>query len=239
MSRRFLAILILKCLVLLVGCPYTLRAQSTPEKTRLEFSCVLWEPLPISEVFYRDGENYLPLEFSLGNRSRLYPLNQAGTLELYEKAEATDGGTTYRLLGKAPWIEGARRMLFLINAVPATTGLQVKMFGMNDALDVFPPGTFRFVNFSRAILQVKFGGQTQKLPPGEMNAIQSHVSEKGGFVPLLVGDSDGKVVFETRLFGQPTGREMVFIGPPAKSGGEPMVKFLTQIIPPEVPKPKG
>jgi hypothetical protein len=110
---------------------------------------------------------------------------------------------------------------------------------MNDALDVFPPGSFRFVNFSAAALQVKFGGQIHKLPAGEMSVIKSNVSEKGGFLAFFMGNATGKIVFETRLFGQPTGRDMVLIGPPARPEGEPMVKFLTEIIPPEPPKPGG
>jgi hypothetical protein len=205
----------------------------------MEFSCVVWQQLPIIPVFYRDGKNYLPLEFSLGNRSQLYPLNEAVTLELYEKTVGADGATTYKLVGKAHVVAGTRRMLFLIDPVSNSTGLPLRVFGVNDALDVFPPGTFRFVNFSTTALQVKFGGQIHKLPAGEMSVIKSNVSEKGGFLPFFIGDASGKIVFETRLFGQPTGRDMVFIGPPTKPEGEPMVKFLTEIIPPAPPKPGG
>jgi hypothetical protein len=205
----------------------------------MEFSCVIWQQLPITSVFYRDGKNYLPLVFSLGNRSQLYPLKEAVTLELYEKTVGAEGATIYKLVGKASWAAGARRMMFLIDPVPSSTELPLRVFGMNDALDVFPPGTFRFVNFSAAALQVKFGGQIHKLPAGEMSVIKSNVSEKGGFLPFFMGDASGKIVFETRLFGQPTGRDMVFIGPPDKHEGEPMVKFLTEIIPPAPPKPGG
>ena len=204
-----------------------------------EFSCLVWESLPIAAVFYRDGNSYLPLEFSPGNRSQLYPLSEVTALELYEKVTAADGATTYKLVGKAPWQAGARRMLFLVDPVPNATGMPLRIFGVNDALDVFPPGTFRFLNFSNATLQVKFAGQVKKLPAGEITIVKSNVSEKGGFLPFQIGDSDGKVVFETRLFSQPSGREMVFIGNPAEPGGLARVKFLTEIIPPEPPKPKG
>jgi hypothetical protein len=54
-----------------------------------------------------------------------------------------------------------------------------------------------------------------------------------------VGDATGKIIFETRLFSQPTGREMVFISPPAKPDGLARVKFITEIIPPEPAKPAG
>jgi hypothetical protein len=198
---------------------------------------MVWEPLPIAAVFYRDGKSYLPLEFFPGNRSKPYPLKEGDALELYEKAAGADGATTYKLVGKAPLVANTRRMLFLIDPTPSATGLPLRLFGVNDALDVFPPGTFRFINFSTAALQVKFGGQTSKLPAGKMCVVKSNVSEKGGFLPFFIGDATGEVVFETRLFSQPTGRDMVFIGAPATPGGRYLVKFLTEIITPEPPKP--
>ena len=239
MIRKFAGCLFTVCILTLVGCPALLRAQDAPGTPGVEFSCVVWEMPSISKVLYRDGKHYLPLEFSLGNRSQLYPLKESAALELYEMAVGADGKTTYKLVGKAPMVAGARRMLFLIDQVANSSGLPLRVFGVNDALDVFPPGTFRFVNFSSAGLQVKFGGQTNKLPAGEMSVVKSNVSQKGGFLPFFLGDANGKIIFETRLFGQPTGRDMVLIGPPAKPGAEPMVKFLTEIIPPAPPKPGG
>jgi hypothetical protein len=239
MIRRIVSFFSAACVLLLAICPALLRAQSATEKPGPEFSCLVWEALPIAAVFYRDGKSYLPLVFSPGNRSQLYPLKDAAALELYEKVTAADGATTYKLIGKAPWLAGARRMLFLVDPVPKATGMPLRIFGVNDALEVFPPGTFRFLNFSSATLQVKFAGQVNKLPAGEITVVKSNVSEKGGFLPFQIGDGDGKVVFETRLFSQPSGREMVFIGNPAEPGGLARVKFLTEIIPPESPKPKG
>jgi hypothetical protein len=108
---------------------------------------------------------------------------------------------------------------------------------MDDALDNFPPGTFKFLNFSKSALQVKFGDKITQLPAGEMSVVKSNVPKLGGFVPFIISDARGKIIFETRLFGQPTGREIVFIGPPAKPAGLPRVKFLTEIIPSEPPQP--
>jgi hypothetical protein len=126
-------------------------------------------------------------------------------------------------------------MLFLVDPVPNATGLPLRLFGVNDALDVFPPGTFRFFNFSTAELRVKFAGQATRLPAGAMSLVKSNVAENGGFIPFLIGDPQGEVVFETRLFSQPTGRDMVFIGAPAQPGGRVLVKVLPQLIAPEPP----
>jgi hypothetical protein len=110
---------------------------------------------------------------------------------------------------------------------------------VNDALDVFPPGTIRVINFSSAELQVKFAGRAGKLPRGGMSLVKSNVSKKGGFIPFQIADPKGKVVFETRLFSQATGRDMVFIGDPAKPGDRLPVKVLPQLIAPEPPQPAG
>jgi hypothetical protein len=205
----------------------------------IQFSCAVWEKLTYPELFYRDGKSYLPLEFFPGNRSQLYPLKDGNALELFEKITAEDGAITYKLVGKAPLIAGARRMLFLVNPVPNAAGLPLRLYGVNDALDVFPPGTIRVINFSSAELQVKFADQASKLPRGGMSLVKSNVSENGGFIPFLIGDPKGAVLFETRLFSQPTGRDMVFIGAPAKPGDRLLIKVLPQLIPPEPPKPAG
>jgi hypothetical protein len=223
---------------LLAACPASLRAQASG-KPAVEFCCVVWEPLPMSAVFYRDGKSYLPLEFSPGSRSQRYPLKEAGPLELYEKAVGADGASTYKLVGKAALVAGARQMLFLIDPVPNATGLPLRLFGVNDALDVFPTGTIRFFNFSTTALQVKLGEQVSKLPAGEMSVVTTNVAKNGGFIPFLIGNPQGETVFETRLFSQPTGRDMVFIGAPAQPGGRALVKVLPQLIAPEPPKPAG
>lgn len=239
MVRKRVRFLFATCALLLATCPALLRAEPSG-KPAAEFCCVVWEPLTITEVFYRDGKSYLPLEFSPGSRSKLYPMKEGDALELYEKSVATDGATAYKLVGKAPLVAEARQMLFLIDPVPnAASGLPLRLFGVNDALDVFPPGTIRFFNFSTAALQVKFGGQASKLPAGEISVVKSNVSKDGGFIPFLIGDPKGEVVFETRLFSQPTGRDMVFIGAPATPGGRVLVKVLPQLISPELPKPDG
>ena len=221
--------------------PVALQAQdeSPGDSGSIQFSCVVWEPLPITAVFYRDGKSYLPLEFFPGNRSQLYPLKDGNALELYKKVTAADGAVTYQLVGRAPLVAGARRMLFLVDPVGKASRLPLRLYGVNDALDVFPPGTIRFFNFSATELQVKFAGQASKLPRGKMSLVKSNVSENGGFIPFLIGDPKGAVLFETRLFSQPTGRDMVFISAPAQPGDRLLVKVLPQLIAPEPPQPAG
>ena len=223
--------------LLLAACPVLLRAQQpVTGKPAVEFSCLAWEPLPIPAVLYRDGKERLPLDFETGNRSRLYPLKEGAGLELYA-AQVGSAAAADQLVGKAPLIPGTRRMLFLIFPARESTGLPLRIVGLDDSLNAFPPGNFRFFNFSATPLHVKFGGQTSSLPAGEIKVVKSGVSSDGGLLPIYILDARGTKVFENRLFAQSDSREMVFIGPPDSAGGAPKVSFVTEVIPPEPPQP--
>ncbi len=97
----------------------------------------------------------------------------------------------------------------------------------------------RFFNFSNTTLQVKFGGQVSQLTKGESTVVKSNVSDQGRLLPFLMADTNNRIVFENRLFSQPTGRDMVFISAPAQPGGRVLVKVLPQLIAPEPPQPAG
>ncbi|MEX1048733.1 MAG: hypothetical protein WED15_04340 [Akkermansiaceae bacterium] len=225
-------------MLLLALAPARLAAAPAPGKAGIQFSCMVWEHHEGPTLFYRDGEAYLPLKLRAGNRSQLYPLKNAHAFELFVAAVDSDGKPIYNPVGRAALVAGTGRMLFMIDPLGNPADLKFRVIGMDDALETFPPGTFRFANFTTTPLQVKFGGQVNPLPAAGMKVVKSNVSAKGGFLPFILGNSTGKIVFETRLFGQPTGRDIVFIGG-SSTGGEIKVKFLTEIIPPEVPEPKG
>ena len=88
-----------------------------------------------------------------------------------------------------------------------------------------------------SFLGMGFGGQITAIRPGEIQVVKAKSPAKGGFMPFMLGDPSGNIVFETRLFGQPAGRKMAFIGNAAEPEGQPKVMFLTQIIPPQPQKP--
>lgn len=216
-----------------------LNAEPTSAKPSIKFSCAVWDPLPNPEIFYRDGKSYLPIQFMPGRRSELYPIKESSGLELYEKAVGPNDSLTYKLIGKAPLVAGARQALYLVDPTPTAAGLPLTILGINDTLDIFPPGTFRFFNFCPAELRVKFGGQVSKLVAREDTVVKSNVSKKGGFLPFIIEDAASNIIFQTRLYGQPYGREMVFISPPANGAKLPRVKFLTEMVPPAPPSPPG
>ncbi len=159
------------------------------------------------------------------------------SFELHRDARfPVEGKPPYDLLATAS-VPLARKVLFVV--IPFGDDEKFpdyKVVAMDDSLETFPPGTFRFANFSPQSLVVKCGETTAKIPASEMTVIRAEKSPNGGFVPFVIGNARGKMIFGTRIFGQPSGRELVFISPPKKRGRPPRVKFISQLItfpPPE------
>ena len=113
--------------------------------------------------------------------------------------------------------------------------MHYRVFTMDDSLTAFPRGAFRFANFYKQVLYVKCGNTIKKIPPNQLTVVRAINQPRGGFVPFLIADDKGKKIFGTRIFGQPAGRELVFISPPEKRGGVPRVKFVSQLLAPPVP----
>jgi hypothetical protein len=67
------------------------------------------------------------------------------------------------------------------------------------------------------------------LRPDAITVIKDAVSPAGGFIPFFLKDEHGNTVFESRLFGQPTGRKTVFIYPPKANRRRFSVQFLSEI----------
>lgn len=193
-----------------------------------------WEGAPAEDLFYREKETFRRLEFKEGTRSKNFSLKGTATFELYKEAvEPVEGEPPYDLLAKAK-IPASKQVLFLVIPFEKEEGTEYKIVAMDDSLKVFPSGAFRFANFSSETLMVKCGETVRKIPAREMSVVKSENSSSGGFVPFVIGNAQGETVFGTRIFGQPSGRELIFISPPKKKGEMPRVKFVSQLVAPPV-----
>lgn len=218
-------------LLLLMAAPLFIQAQQ--QSGPVKFSCVIWKSLSFSEVFYRQGKDYIPLKLSAGNRSELYPLKGAAALELYifiAAAKSETGKAEYQLVGQSTFPVGIKRILYFITENNDPGGLPLRLSGVDDSLLTFPRGAFRFVNLTNVPLDVSFGGEVNEIAPKKMTMVKSKVSRAGGLLPFIVKDSAGRNVYENRFFAQETGRDMVFILPPTNTGGRVIVKLLPQLI---------
>ncbi|MEI8039126.1 MAG: hypothetical protein WCJ14_12120 [Verrucomicrobiota bacterium] len=201
------------------------------------FSCAVWENLPFPELFYRHGTEYLPVELTAGQRSKVHPLKGVETLELFiRKAQAADAtapsaARNYNRVGMAPMLKGVKRMLFLIEAKQDSTGMPLQLLGMDDTLEAFPAGSFRFLNQTPNPLRILCAGATHELPPGALQVVTPELPKAGGFLPVIIKNEDDRKLLENRFFAQPTGRELIIIRPPAEGRTELVMKFLSDPIP--------
>lgn len=185
-------------------------------------------------LYYRQGEEFLPIKFEDSRRSQAYLLKRMSNFELYRDAkQPKDDQPPYDLLANTVIPSGSSQILLLV--IPfqkkSSEELNYKVIAMDDSLSAFPLGTFRFVNFTQLPLLVKFAGEVKKLPAKKMTVMSCKPGKGGGFRPFIIGNAEGKQIFGTKLFGQASGRELVFISPPLRSGSNtPRVKFITQLM---------
>jgi len=238
--KRLLSVLVA---ILPLATPDLLQAgeKEAADPQTIDFSCVAMGNLPFPELFYRGGKEYLPIKLSSGQRSQVYRLQDANALELFVQNEkAADDGKSassdsYKLVGLAPLLEGAVRMLFLIEPANESdknsSGLPLQIRGLDDSLETFPAGSFRFINLTPDLLRIEFGGATHDLSGGDEKVLSSNISATGGFLPVIIKNEEGRTVLENRLFGQSNGRELVILSPPDEGRKGLKVTFLSDIIP--------
>lgn len=197
-----------------------------------KISCLYWEGKPSEVLYFREGEHFRSLEFKQAQRSKEFSLQGMAQFELYRKvAQPTPGKPPYALLSQCA-IPNASDILFVVIPYERQGALLYHVHAMDDTLASFPRGSFRFVNYTTDNIQVKCGEKMQQIAPLGLWSLASIDSSTGGFVPFILGDSDGAIIYGTRIFGQPSGRELVFIIPPTKEGGTPRVKFISQLVAP-------
>lgn len=196
------------------------------------FSCVIWDDLEFKEVYYKKGKEMVLLEFKNGRRSIFYPMDSDGKFELFTKVPAlsNDGEEELKLIGKTTYQPGSKRMLFMIVKGGAKSKLPLAIRGIDDSLETFPTGTFRFANFTNTRMKVSFGNVVKNLRPREIEVYKFIMPKNGGLMSMIVSDNKGKPVFGRRLFGQPRDRSLVLITPSPTLKGQLSIKILSEIV---------
>jgi len=107
--------------ILLPATPGMLEAKEPASPGILEFSCVAWDHLPCAELFYRQGNKFLPIKLSPGQRSQFYPLKDAEGRNILENRFFAQP-TGRELVVISPPAEGQTEMSlkFLSDIIPAS-----------------------------------------------------------------------------------------------------------------------
>ena len=228
--RNFFAVTILAAVLF----SSLLHAQEEKTKSSFEFSFVAWENLSMPEILYKDGNNFHAIELIKRQRSKVYEFKRAQSeMRLYIQEVNGEGELVYKVVGRAAIKPASSRMLFFIQQRENKKEDELPLFlsGVDDSLDAFPMGSFRFINNTKMPMQVVFPSARAELPARASKVITPKIAKLGGFIPLYVLDMEKNVVFQSRFFAQPRGRKMVFISPPKKPGGKVHLAFLPHIVP--------
>jgi len=230
------------CLQLILSLLFSaqLLAQEEIRSKVVECSFVYWRGAPEADLYLRMGDYYHPLKFKNEKRSESISLRRMKIFEVYEKIQNPDEREAgYRLVANVEVPERYKKVLLLVFAPDEKQEAGYRLMVIDDSMEGFPASTYLFVNLGNEKITVDFADTSQTINAGEMRVMHSKVDQRGGLIPILIHDHEGKKRYENRLFSQLTARNVVFIGPPKWDGGAFTVGMLPQLLPQKVPPPPG
>ncbi len=198
-----------------------------PEKTGPTFTAIALSSLPYEHLYYRNGKEFIEIEWRNGRKTKPYSLSKAKALEVY--IDHDDPEKPYLLVGKASLVPGTKKMLyfFLERGKKKERQLPLSLYGIDDSETAFPDGSFRFINFIRVPLEIEFNNKRFLVKPNKPTVKKLNLSKAGGFTPFVVRDTQGKVLGGTRLFSHATNRKMVLIFPPKKGKKRMDIRYFS------------
>ncbi|MGB1937936.1 MAG: hypothetical protein ACPHVK_10640, partial [Akkermansiaceae bacterium] len=102
------------------------------------FTVIALSAIPYENIYYRKGEEYVPIELRNGMRSQAYALGQgSATMDIF--TDHDDEENPYKLVGRAPLVSGTSKMLFFIGMSNSTDqkALPLVLYGLDDSRTAF------------------------------------------------------------------------------------------------------
>ena len=205
----------------------TSSGQEKPKKTGPAFTAIALSSLPYEHLYYKNGKEFIEIEWRNGRKSTPYSLSKAKAFEVY--IEHDDPENPYLLVGKAPLVPRTQKMLYFFRerGKKREGQLPLSLYGLDDSQSAFPDSSFRFINFIRVPLEIEFNKKRFVVKPGKPTVKKLNLSKAGAFTPFVVRDSKGKVLGGTRLFSHATNRKMVLIFPPKKGSKRLDIRYIS------------
>ena len=218
-------------LILALHLPLGLSAEPEGQSKVVVCSFLHWDNNPNEKLFFRMGEEYHPIEFKRRERAGKISLKRMADFEVFREVEnPVEGELPYEFLASVPVPEHINDALFLIIAAAKDKGGGYRVVTIDVSTTAFPGTAFLFVNLLNKPMTVNFAGGSQDVEPFKTSVMRSKIGPKGGFVPFIVTNGEGKKICENRLYSQFTTRKIVLIGQPREKGGLPEVKFENQLL---------
>lgn len=230
-SKYLLRSILNYLLILFTLSPLSASAQTQDEDLNKKFSLAVLEKLAYDEIYFRYGSDFIPLKLYIGARSHLYDLKEIEALELYIPNIKEDAEIPYTLVGKSSFIKSSQQTLFLItNSKKKNSKFPLSLMALDDSLEAFPRGSFRFINFTSLSLKVLLNDRASSIQPNQITNISSRVDESGGLIPFVIGDSKNNILYKNRLFARTNNRKIVLITPPKKSNLKVDISIISESL---------
>lgn len=201
------------------------------EPVSIEASCLAWEQLGYGALYYKFGEQFLPIKVPVFRRSETIQLNAEQTFELYvidsEGGTMATDGSIYRLVGNIQTGAETGPLLFLFEKGSAADTVSIRIH--QEVSDDVAGTAFNVVNFTDSQLSILINDESVSLPAYGSELVQLAAESAGQFVPFTVKDDTSKVLYQTRLYCQASSIENVFIYSPKEEGKQPIIRFLSDL----------
>ena len=199
---------------------------SGAEPKSMKLRCMSWQDHTGQRIYYKDGDNYVPLEVRVKRPSAPATVCVAEPLRLL--LDGKDEGQ-YREFAVLELPEVSNRLLLLIHQMRGEELMNAQVDLLPDPIALFPAGGVVLANLSGDGLEVVFEGVSSILAPGEFFESSKGIPESGGFLPLQLKNMSGQIVYESRFYAQPSRCKIAYIYPPKSLGRKHSVKFMTEM----------
>jgi len=203
-------------------------SQDTKKGVRY-FTLAVFEKVIDQQVYYRDGEELIPIKFKTGRRSEIYKLKGDHGLELFVKEMDSEGKPTNKLIGKPRREVGYKNSLFLIDK--SSKKGELRVFESNDGITDFPAGSFRFLNLTTQKIGIKLDGSPKVIKAGGTLTFPVKDPKNKSFVSMSLYSTRGDLLVGSRMYCQATAREFIIIYPPRHGKQKIKLNYLNQLLP--------
>lgn len=197
------------------------------------FTCAKFNAVDTSNLYYNKGKEYIKLELPQTVRSKIYPvtLGENRKLVFFSLSKDEKDQDVYTPVARAHFPEKTNQVLVLFAKSKKVKKSKYRLLVIDDSLEVFPVGSFRFFNFTKEPLLVSFHKTKKVVKPRSETLIKLKISSNGQFIPFILKNKKGDIYYETKLIGQQINRDMVFIKNVISNTYKVKLKFLSETIP--------
>jgi hypothetical protein len=197
----------------------------------VRFRTLGWKTnIPENTLFYHVKDTEKSISVMSDSRSLFYDYRGPSEITFYQNIPGADGTPRPTAVCSAE-LKDAGDWPLLIFSKEAGTPEKFKIRVIPDDLQAFPPGSFRFVNYTTLQPTAKVGSKSVTLAPDEITTIKEQPSgdNRTLFVSVLQpGSKTQPILYSNNWAYYPGQRTMVFIVPESNRTGYCQVQRMTE-----------